>query len=239
MALSEVKSWIEGETLTASDLNAEFDNIYNNQQSLGTPRTAAWDMDGQELIFDADGDTTIHASTDDQIDVKIAGADDFRFVANIFRSLSGSVIETNTIDETSSGSGVTVDGALIKDGAIYSSAFKIITTTRDISTASGTQSVTGVGFTPRAAIILSAISAFDAMSVGVDDGTTHVVIGDRNSVATGTWGPLATHSIYIIRSASDIYQGAITAFTSDGCTITWTKTGSPTGTAQVYILFLR
>jgi hypothetical protein len=35
------------------------------------------DMNGVELILDADADTSITADTDDQIDIKIAGADDF------------------------------------------------------------------------------------------------------------------------------------------------------------------
>mgnify|MGYP001170878793 CR=1 FL=1 len=35
------------------------------------------DMNGSELILDTDGDTTIHASTDDQIDIKIGGTDRF------------------------------------------------------------------------------------------------------------------------------------------------------------------
>ena len=48
------------------------------------------DLNGSELILDADGDTSIHASTDDQIDVKIAGADDFNFTANKFNTLTGS-----------------------------------------------------------------------------------------------------------------------------------------------------
>jgi hypothetical protein len=48
------------------------------------------DLDGKELILDADGDTSITADTDDQIDIKIAGADDFRFTANTFTALSGS-----------------------------------------------------------------------------------------------------------------------------------------------------
>ena len=34
MALSRVKTWSSGETLTASDLNAEFNNILNNPVSL-------------------------------------------------------------------------------------------------------------------------------------------------------------------------------------------------------------
>ena len=48
------------------------------------------DLSGGELILDADNDTTITADTDDQIDIKIAGADDFQFTANKFSVLSGS-----------------------------------------------------------------------------------------------------------------------------------------------------
>lgn len=70
------------------------------------------------LVLDTDGDTTISAPTDDQIDIEIAGADDFRFTANTFTALSGSTIATNTIAETTAASGVTIDGLLIKDGLI-------------------------------------------------------------------------------------------------------------------------
>jgi hypothetical protein len=52
----------------------------------------ASDMEGRELVLDADGDTTITADTDDQIDIKIAGADDFQFTANTFTAQSGSSI---------------------------------------------------------------------------------------------------------------------------------------------------
>lgn len=58
------------------------------------------DLDGNELIIDADADTSLTADTDDQIDIKISGADDFRFVANVFRALAGSSIETDSIGGT-------------------------------------------------------------------------------------------------------------------------------------------
>lgn len=76
------------------------------------------DLNGEAdaLVLDADADTSISAPTDDQIDFEIAGADDFRMTANKLTALSGSVIETNTLNETTAGSGVTIDGALIKDG---------------------------------------------------------------------------------------------------------------------------
>ena len=50
------------------------------------------DLNGSELILDADGDTSITADTDDQIDIKVAGADDFQIVANNFKVLSGSTL---------------------------------------------------------------------------------------------------------------------------------------------------
>ena len=62
---------------------------------IGTPpasELANLDINGQKLILDADADTSITSDTDDQIDVEISGADDFRFTANTFTALSGSTI---------------------------------------------------------------------------------------------------------------------------------------------------
>ena len=50
------------------------------------------DLNGAKLIIDADADTSITADTDDQIDIEIAGADDFQFTANTFTILSGSTV---------------------------------------------------------------------------------------------------------------------------------------------------
>ena len=53
------------------------------------------DLNGNKLDLDADGDTSIHCSTDDQIDIEIAGADDFAFKANKFEVQTGSNIDMN------------------------------------------------------------------------------------------------------------------------------------------------
>ena len=53
------------------------------------------DLNGEKLVLDADADTSIHASTDDQIDIEIAGADDFAFKANKFEVQTGSNIDMN------------------------------------------------------------------------------------------------------------------------------------------------
>ena len=52
----------------------------------------AVDLDGNELTLDADSDTSITASTDDQIDFEIAGADDFTMTANAFNVATGSAV---------------------------------------------------------------------------------------------------------------------------------------------------
>ena len=59
------------------------------------------DLNANELIIDLDADTSITADTDDQIDIKIAGADDFRFTANTFTALSGSTIAAQALTATS------------------------------------------------------------------------------------------------------------------------------------------
>ncbi len=81
------------------------------------------DLNGTELILDADGDTSITADTDDQIDFKIAGADDLKMTANAINVLSGTTLTidsgaTITNSGTASGFGVAADDISAGDGAI-------------------------------------------------------------------------------------------------------------------------
>jgi len=66
--------------------------IANSGTATGFVSAGALDLNGAVLTIDADADTTITADTDDQIDIAIAGADDFQFTANTFTILSGSKI---------------------------------------------------------------------------------------------------------------------------------------------------
>ena len=71
---------------TKSTADSRFLNV------SGDTMSGALDLNGVELVLDADADTSITADTDDQIDIKIAGADDFQFTANTFTAQSGSSI---------------------------------------------------------------------------------------------------------------------------------------------------
>ncbi len=75
---------------------------------------AKLDINGTELILDADADTSITADTDDQIDIRIAGADDFQFTANTFTAQSGSTIAAQALTATT----ITATGVVtIPDGS--------------------------------------------------------------------------------------------------------------------------
>src|SRR5688572_25522967 len=70
------------------------------------------DLNGEAdaLIMDAAQAVRLDGSSAGKLRIKISGAYDFEALANIFRMLSGSVLETNTINETTAASGVTIDG---------------------------------------------------------------------------------------------------------------------------------
>jgi len=79
MAVSSSKTWVAGEVLTASDLNAEFVNILSNGQTIGFPRTSEADFNGQVIWLDADKDSSLTSDTDDRADLALSGTDLFRW----------------------------------------------------------------------------------------------------------------------------------------------------------------
>jgi len=120
-------------------------------------------------LVDADSDTMIQveeSSDEDTIRFDIAGAEDFTMTANTFNALSGSTIKTDTIAETTSASGVTVDSVLLKDGSVTSAAGGTFTT------ASGND--------------LNIVYP-DARSLFIkEDSTTHVTVDNTGQVGIGT-----------------------------------------------------
>ena len=86
--------------------------------AVQSTNVASADLDGAEFVLDADGDTSLRADTDDQIDIKIANAIDFRMTANNFNVLSGSTLTidsgaTITNSGTASGFGLSTGKAIV------------------------------------------------------------------------------------------------------------------------------
>ena len=90
--------------------------VTNNGSATGFVTAGAFDLNGAVLTLDADGNTTITADTNDQIDIAIAGADDFQFTANTFTILSGSTLNAASGGAINAASGSTI--SIAAGGAI-------------------------------------------------------------------------------------------------------------------------
>ena len=103
-------------------------------------------------------------------------------------------------------------------------------TTRDVATASGTQAITGVGFKPSMVIIQWAVNATaDKAGTCYTNATTkanwHVQNGSLH-YADSTYCIIA----YYFADSGKYYEGVVSSLDTDGFTMTWTRTGAPTGT---------
>jgi hypothetical protein len=130
------------------------------------------------------------------------------------------------------------DEFVLASHATYSLGKHIGSFTINTATATGTQSVTGVGFAPTVLIFIACQDASDEYSIGWDDAT------NKGSIAyDGTdWNISTSYSINDLESAAGAgayYQGVVNSMDSDGFTVGWTRTGAPTGTLTVLYLALK
>jgi len=125
----------------------------------------------------------------------------------------------------------------------WARGIKIIRATRDMTASSGDVSYTGVGFVPALIILLAAIdSAGSTMSVGFADkldGAGGAICDASCGASASSWWT-GDGFCYLVTTGSTTRQvGILKTFDADGFTVTWTKTGSPTGTADLKFICFR
>ena len=209
-----------------------------------------FDAQGKEIILDADADTSITADTDDQIDIKIAGADDFRFTANNFNVLSGSTL---TVDSgatiTNSGTATGFGVSLANDGdnrVITGTGSGGLNGEANLSFDGTTLAVTGtvepsgdtsagdnaaIGYTAAEGLILTGQGSTDDITIKNDEDTTVV------NVATGSSNvEISAGNILFGTANKGVYLGVTTATAAnllndyEEGTYTATVTASTSGT---------
>ncbi len=116
---------------------------------------------------------------------------------------------------------------------------KISSFTRDQATASGTQAITGVGFTPKMVVFMSTLDGTVYATWGFDNASGAASMFANNAGTADNYGKDTAKSITLAQTGSNFNQANITSMDADGFTLTWTKTGSPTGTATIIYLAIK
>lgn len=117
---------------------------------------------------------------------------------------------------------------------------KVVVFSRDTSSSSGTQAVTGVGFKPKTVVFLSGFGGGSARaSIGMDDSAAPTVLFNNHNAVADTWGIEQGFSIEPVESGTAFNKAKITSLDADGFTLTWTKTGLPSGVVSTAALCLR
>ena len=117
----------------------------------------------------------------------------------------------------------------------WASGIKVGSFTKNVADAAGDVAYTGVGFKPSAIIFLA--YATHSISIGIDDGTTHGLVGGMANPMAPYIGAFA-FELHVV-DGTDNTKAIVKTMDADGFTITYTKVATPTGTFTIYYLALR
>jgi hypothetical protein len=112
---------------------------------------------------------------------------------------------------------------------------RVILVSRDMTAVSGDVSYTGTGFIPTAMIAFGSISGGLNMMWGAVDSAKNY--GRLIDITNQTYADGNSKFIDIQTVVNvDMQSAIVKSFDANGFTLTWTKTGTPTGTANFVIL---
>ena len=118
--------------------------------------------------------------------------------------------------------------------------FEIIQTTRDTSAATGNVSYTGAGFAPKAVLAFAGRGSTVANSIGFAENVGTAEMMQWYSSGGAGFYSVATNLLTLIESGGANYTNvSVASWDADGITLTYTKTGSPTGTADIALALFR
>jgi len=119
----------------------------------------------------------------------------------------------------------------------WASGIKMGTFTRALNAGNGDVAITGVGFKPSALIVFWAGPAAYTSGMGFADASVEYCMFSYPTDNYHSWSGTSLMQIY--SAAGKIDVAVLKTFDTDGFTLTWAQSGSPTGTANIAYLALR
>ena len=120
-------------------------------------------------------------------------------------------------------------------GPFVANVVKVKNITRDTGVATSSVAYTGVGFKPSAVQCFAAKGLVDVESHGFYDGTTYGCTYTNYVPTTQN----STTALAILSDANGSLTTTVASFDADGITLTHTRAGTCTGTADLALLFFR
>jgi len=116
----------------------------------------------------------------------------------------------------------------------WAAGMRIISFGRDLTAGSGTQSITGWGFTPSGMVLFAtSTNGGHCGSVGVSNGASSLCVINTAGGASLNYYK-SSFGIYIVSTYDSNYARATIAATADGIDVAWTIGGTMTDSGVVY-----
>ena len=226
--------------------NVTFGSIYSTG-NMGCTGTATADV--IQATTTATGDV-VQATT--RLDIGTTGIYINSTAANLPANSIGpsQLISTSVTAGSYTATSLTVDadgrltsassGSAGGDMSYANTRFFLSNFSRDTAAASGTQAVTGLGFSPKAVIFLSDQGGVATdTSFGVDSGSNQGAVFWNHPTTASSFQDSIDYSIFSQETSTADYRGEVSSLDADGFTVNWTRTGAPTGTIRIVYLAFR
>lgn len=220
-------------TIAATDLAA--DSVEASEiaaGAVGTSEIATDGVEAAEIAAGAVGASEIASGAVDAGDMATTGtiADDKAFIADSSSAGTWRTI-TNCTDTGGNHLNYTQSSNAFSCGT-STAGFTLTTFTRDTSTASSTQTVSGLGVTPVFVFVICSQGALATgeTSWGFSDSTTDYSLSDSHGETASSYEVSTTIAIDDKESSTATYEGNLGNFASGAFDVVWTRGGTPTGT---------
>ena len=204
-----------------------------NQKHSGSVRVSVEDAGGNKetvLLATGGGGIELYYDNSKKLEVTNTG------ITVTGEILVGTDAVPHYAGSPAAGNQLTHDGSAWVLGA----SSKYISITRDLSAATGNVSYTGIGFKPTGLICFGTVDGVEnVFSAGLYGGGSGAGIALMD-LTVPSWNLISTIISIVTNAAGTDSQGAtLASFDADGFTLSWTKGGTPVGTATIRILCLR
>lgn len=122
----------------------------------------------------------------------------------------------------------------------FAAGIRVGSISKDTADVTADQSFTGFGFKPSSLIAFTCGSSVNVFCVGMaGPSVSGYSITDYGAEIANRYNNDSVNFVYVEQGGSKTYQGKIKTWDADGITITWTRTGAPTGSIVVYYIAFR